>query len=57
MKSEKPKIACLQNGPYCLLNDIAPRPYRTSWIREVIPALPPPAVALCRCGGSSNKPF
>lgn len=25
MKSEKPKIACLPNGPYYLLNDMTPR--------------------------------
>jgi uncharacterized Fe-S cluster protein YjdI len=37
----KPKIACAPNGPY-LVSDV--------------PNLPQGA-ALCRCGGSSNKPF
>jgi CDGSH-type Zn-finger protein len=37
--SAKPKIGCLANGPYYLLNEAQAR------------------VALCRCGGSQNKPF
>ena len=58
MEKEKPKIACLPNGPYYLLNDLA---------SKVIPNIqnskggPCPAtitgVALCRCGASDNKPF
>ncbi len=54
---DKPKIACLPNGPYYLLNDPTP---------EVVPNLRRAngescstvrGVALCRCGGSENKPF
>ena len=57
MDTAKPKIACLPNGPYYLLNDSDPR---------VIPNLQKSSgeacatitgVALCRCGGSGNKPF
>jgi CDGSH-type Zn-finger protein len=57
MKSEKPKIACLPNGPYYLLNDLTP---------QTVPNLVDPngtayanvtGIALCRCGGSRNKPF
>ncbi|HVS27149.1 MAG TPA: CDGSH iron-sulfur domain-containing protein [Burkholderiales bacterium] len=55
--SSKPAIACLPNGPYYLLNDLAP---------AVVPNLRNSkgkslscvrGVALCRCGGSKNKPF
>ena len=57
MNNDKPKIACLPNGPYYLLNDMTP---------QIIPNLQDAhgdacatvtGVALCRCGGSSNKPF
>jgi CDGSH-type Zn-finger protein len=57
MSEKKPRIACLPNGPYYLLNDLAPR---------VVPNLQNTrgkayetvsGVALCRCGGSANKPF
>jgi CDGSH-type Zn-finger protein len=57
MTDEKPKIACLPNGPYYLLNDMTPK---------VVPNLRDAmgnacsnvaGVALCRCGGSANKPF
>ena len=52
-----PRIACLPNGPYYLLDDAGPSP---------VPALRRDSgeacstvrgVALCRCGGSKNKPF
>lgn len=52
-----PRIACLPNGPYYLLNETTP---------TVVPHLRRPdgelcsavrGVALCRCGGSRNKPF
>jgi CDGSH-type Zn-finger protein len=53
----KPKIACLPNGPYYLLNETeaaqVPNLRRTSG--EACAAVR--GVALCRCGGSSNKPF
>jgi CDGSH-type Zn-finger protein len=51
------KIACMPNGPYYLLNDApaVPVPHlrRASGEACAIAA----GVALCRCGGSSNKPF
>jgi CDGSH-type Zn-finger protein len=45
----KPKIACAPNGPYLL----ADAPVRRT-AGEVLATKP---VALCRCGGSKNKPF
>ena len=57
MKKEKPKIACLSNGPYYLLNDPTPKviPHIQSSTGE--PRATITGVALCRCGGSNNKPF
>ena len=53
----KPKIACLPNGPYYLLNDMeaarVPNLRRASG--EACATVR--GVALCRCGGSGNKPF
>jgi CDGSH-type Zn-finger protein len=53
----KPKIACLPNGPYYLLNDMqaaaVPNLRRASG--EACATVR--GVALCRCGGSKNKPF
>ena len=52
-----PRIACLSNGPYYLLNEMTP---------TAVPNLCRPSgescstvrgVALCRCGGSKDKPF
>ena len=53
----KPKIACLANGPYYLLSDMtaAPVPYLRRANGE--PCSTVRGVALCRCGGSKNKPF
>jgi len=57
MTPSRPKIACLPNGPYYLLHEEKP---------SVVPNLVRPdgtacatvhGVALCRCGGSANKPF
>jgi CDGSH-type Zn-finger protein len=42
------KITCLPNGPYLLEDGSALRPRATQPAREV---------ALCRCGGSADKPF
>jgi CDGSH-type Zn-finger protein len=52
-----PKIACLPNGPYYLLNDLsaAPVPNLRRASGEACAAVR--GVALCRCGGSKNKPF
>ena len=57
MKSEKPKIACLPNGPYYLLNDMTPQAIPNLVDAEGEPCATVIGVALCRCGGSSNKPF
>jgi CDGSH-type Zn-finger protein len=46
----KPKIACLPNGPYLLENAELRRASGEAWP-------PGKGVALCRCGGSQNKPF
>jgi len=53
----KPKIACLPNGPYYLLNDVeaAPVPNLRRASGEACATVR--GVALCRCGGSGNKPF
>jgi len=53
----KPKIACLTNGPYYLLNDLqaAPVPSLRRASGEACATVR--GVALCRCGGSKNKPF
>jgi CDGSH-type Zn-finger protein len=53
----KPKIACLPNGPYYLLNDMraAPVPNLRRASGEACASVR--GVALCRCGGSENKPF
>ena len=52
-----PRIACLPNGPYYLLNDLpaAPVPNLRRASGEACATVH--GVALCRCGGSRNKPF
>jgi CDGSH-type Zn-finger protein len=52
-----PKIACLPNGPYYLLNDmqVTPVPNLRRASGEACATVR--GVALCRCGGSKNKPF
>jgi len=45
-----PKIACLPNGPYLLDNAHLRRASGETWPTGK-------GVALCRCGGSQNKPF
>src|SRR4051812_7381051 len=52
-----PKIACLPNGPYYLLNDpqAAPVPNLRRASGEACATVR--GIALCRCGGSGNKPF
>ena len=49
--SERPTIECKLNGPYLVknLNDL--RDWRGNCIETK------PVMALCRCGGSANKPF
>lgn len=57
LNTAKPEIACLPNGPYYLLNDPEPRviPHIQKSNGEACTTIT--GVALCRCGGSSNKPF
>lgn len=52
-----PKIACLPNGPYYLIAD--PAPAEVAHLRRADGSTCANArgVALCRCGGSANKPF
>ncbi len=57
MASEKPKIACLSNGPYYLLYDPTPSPVPHLCRDGGDACATARAVALCRCGGSKNKPF
>ena len=57
MPTEKPKIACLPNGPYYLLNDLTPQLIPNLQKSNGEPCLTVRGVALCRCGGSNNKPF
>lgn len=57
MTGAKPRIACLPNGPYYLLGDaeasVVPHLYR----QDGAACATVRGVALCRCGGSRNKPF
>jgi CDGSH-type Zn-finger protein len=53
----KPKIACLPNGPYYLLNDMEATPVANLRRASGEACASVRGVALCRCGGSKNKPF
>ncbi len=53
----KPKFACLPNGPYYLLNDPDPSPVPNLRRASGDACVTARGVALCRCGGSNNKPF
>ncbi len=53
----KPKIVCLPNGPYYLLNDMTPVPVPNLRRANGEPCANVRGVALCRCGSSKNKPF
>jgi len=57
MSSEKPKITCLPNGPYYLLNDLTPQVIPNILKSNGDNCTTITGVALCRCGGSNNKPF
>ena len=57
MSTEKPKIACLPNGPYYLLNDLTPRVIPNIQKSKGDPCTTITGVALGRGGGSNNKPF
>jgi CDGSH-type Zn-finger protein len=53
----KPRIACLPNGPYYLLNDMQASPVPNLVRSSGAACATVRGVALCRCGGSRNKPF
>jgi CDGSH-type Zn-finger protein len=57
VRKEKPKITCLPNGPYYLLNDMVPKVIPNIQTSKGEPCSTITGVALCRCGGSKNKPF
>lgn len=53
----KPKIACLPNGPYYLLGTEGPSEVPNLYRADGSACATVRGVALCRCGGSANKPF
>ena len=55
--SAKPRIACLPNGPYYLLNEMQASPVPNLVRSSGAACSTVRGVALCRCGGSKNKPF
>src|SRR5206468_4039133 len=55
--NERPRLACLPNGPYYLLNDMQASPVPNLVRATGAPCATVRGVALCRCGGSKNKPF
>ena len=55
--TERPRIACLPNGPYYLLNDMQPSPVPNLVRSSGAACSTVRGVALCRCGASKNKPF
>ena len=54
---QTPKLACLPNGPYYLLNDMTPTAVPNLCRANGETCASVRGVALCRCGGSKNKPF
>ena len=54
---EKPHIACVSNGPYYLLNDMQVSPVPNLVRSSGDACATVRGIALCRCGGSKNKPF
>jgi len=55
--SAKPKIAVGNNGPYFFMNDPAVTPVPNLRRASGETCATVRGVALCRCGGSKNKPF
>ena len=53
----KPKIAFSPNGPYFLMHDATPVPVPNLRRASGEACATVRGVALCRCGGSKNKPF
>ena len=57
MSTHKPKLSCLPNGPYYLLHDMTPAEVPNLRRANGDPCANVHGIALCRCGGSKNKPF
>jgi CDGSH-type Zn-finger protein len=55
--ADRPRIACLPNGPYYLLNDMQASPVENLERSSGAKCTTVRGVALCRCGGSKTKPF
>src|SRR5213075_1430360 len=55
--ADKPRIACIPNGPYYLLNDMQASPVPNLVRSSGAACATVRGIALCRCGGSKNKPF
>ena len=53
----RPKIAALPNGPYYLLHDMTPMAVPNLRRQNGDACANVRGIALCRCGGSKNKPF
>ena len=56
-EDQVPRIACLPNGPYYLLLETAPAPVPHLYRSQGQACATVRGAALCRCGGSKNKPF
>jgi CDGSH-type Zn-finger protein len=54
---DKPKLACLPNGPYYLINEAMPTVVPNLRRANGAPCETVRGIALCRCGASRNKPF
>src|SRR6266436_5211247 len=55
LMNQTPKIACLPNGPYYLLNDMTAAPVPNLRRANGEPCATVRGVALCRCGGYAGK--
>jgi CDGSH-type Zn-finger protein len=55
--AEKPKIVPIANGPLYLINSQTPQKVENLQNSKGEPISRIASVALCRCGGSKNKPF
>ena len=56
-KSQKPQVIPLPNGPYYYFTKFEPKPVDGITNSKDETLFNVPGVALCRCGGSENKPF
>ncbi len=54
---QEPKIACLPNGPYYYFTDFTPKTVDKLQSSKGEERACVRGIALCRCGGSNNKPF